>query len=57
MLAEKERPMTTKIITASVSESDGHLSERPAIDWVQTGEAISFSDMEKMYKRQGGTFA
>lgn len=48
--------MATEFFTASVVEEEtGHKVERPAIERTKEGEHTAFSDVEKLYKKPGGT--
>ena len=48
--------METNLVTASVLEEEiSHKSERPAIERTMEGEEIPFSEVEKHYKKPGGT--
>lgn len=48
--------MGSNIVTASVVEEVSDLKhERPAIERVREGEVVSFSEMEKLYRKPGGT--
>lgn len=48
--------MALKAITASVTEDKSNVhGDLPAVEWAKVGEEMSFADMEKLYKKPGGT--
>jgi photosynthetic reaction center M subunit len=48
--------VVTKILTAAVvGEEPDHKEKRPAIERAMEGEVVSFPEVEKAFKKRGGT--